>query len=180
MFYSDKCKNITLDVIDSITKLGFQLTAYKVTVETKNALDFQLSSYLGFLIGKGGTNTDYYIISNDKGYDCLSKYWKERNIKLTRISVEEPSANKAPVKVNPSSESNKKKNKVKSTNIATLDEIKMFLSKADNPEFVLTIFNQYNKKCEICNALSKHFRNNKKTSVVYKKLKPLLKEKNKT
>lgn len=49
-----------------------------------------------------------------------------------------------------------------------------------NPEQVLAIFNQYKSKQAICNGMAKKFKDSKKTSVIYKKLKPLLKEKHKS
>lgn len=35
---------------------------------TKNALDFQPSSYLGYRICNGNDSSLYYIVSNDKGF----------------------------------------------------------------------------------------------------------------
>ena len=34
----------------------------------KNSLDFQLIGYLGYLIGSKDENSNYYIVSKDKGY----------------------------------------------------------------------------------------------------------------
>ena len=66
IFYSEQCKNITLDVIENLTRQGVQICCYQAKLGTKNALDFQLSSYLGYIIGKGNPGEDYYIVSNDK------------------------------------------------------------------------------------------------------------------
>ena len=45
----------------------------------KNALDFQLSTYLGYLISENeGKNETYYIVSEDKGLAILTGYWAER------------------------------------------------------------------------------------------------------
>lgn len=55
-FYSENCKNISLEVLDSISKLKVKYKGFNVKVGTKNALDFQLTSYLGYLIGKGNTD----------------------------------------------------------------------------------------------------------------------------
>lgn len=55
IFFSDQCKNITLDVIEDLTRNGVQINCYKAKTGTKNALDFQLSSYLGCIIGKGSS-----------------------------------------------------------------------------------------------------------------------------
>lgn len=168
IFFSEQSKNVTLDVIEGVTKNNAILTCHKVNVGTKNALDFQLSSHLGYLIGKGTRNAKYHIVSQDKGYDCLCKYWKEQGILIDRIGVTES----APVP--------KKKSKTKTSNLTTIKEIKKYLSNEDDPREVLTIFNQHKTKQEICNGIAKKFKDNKRTSAVYKKIKPLLKEKNKT
>lgn len=180
LFYSEQCKNISLDVIDSIMKLKVQYSSFKAKVGTKNALDFQLAAHLGYLIGQGNNQeSKYYIVSNDKGYDCLCDYWKELDAVVERISLSEDvpevkAATKAPAQLN------KNKSKVKASDMATIDEIKKLLSKDDMPEEVLNIFNQYKTKVAINNGLAKHFKDSKKASAIYKKLKPLLKEKNKS
>ncbi len=45
---------------------------------------------------------------------------------------------------------------------------------------IIAIFNQYKTKQAICNGMSKKFKDSKRASAIYKKLKPLLKEKNKS
>lgn len=180
LFYSEQCKNISLDVIDSIMKLKVQYSSFKAKVGTKNALDFQLAAHLGYLIGQGNNQeSKYYIVSNDKGYDCLCDYWKELDAVVERISLSEDvpevkAATKAPAQLN------KNKSKVKASDMATIDEMKKLLSKDDMPKEVLNIFNQYKTKVAINNGLAKHFKDSKKASAIYKKLKPLLKEKNKS
>lgn len=180
IFYSEQCKNITLDVIESLTKLGVQIECYKAKLGTKNALDFQLSSYLGYIIGKGKTDEDYCIVSNDKGYDCLCDFWKEQGESVKRIPLVD--ANKEAINTSTAQTivPKKKKSKVQAGDLATIEEIKKYLSKADCPEDVLAIFNQYKTKQAICNGMSKKFKDSKRASAIYKKLKPLLKEKNKS
>lgn len=180
IFYSEKCKNITLDVIEALTKLGVQIGCYKAKLGTKNALDFQLSSYLGYLIGKGSFEESYYIVSNDKGYDCLCNFWKEQGKTVIRIPFEEASKETPAASTVQTTVVAKKKSKVRSGDLATIEEIKKCLSKDDSPEEVLVIFNQYKTKQAICNGMSKKFKDSKRASAIYKKLKPLLKEKNKS
>lgn len=54
----------------------------------KNGLDFQLVSYLGYLL-KTAAKTDYIILSNDVGYDPVIKYWNDRGCSITRMTVSE-------------------------------------------------------------------------------------------
>lgn len=87
VFYSKQCPNIALDMVADITKRGCIFKTHKATNGTKNALDFQLSSYIGFLIGKATKKDKFYIVSNDTGYDCLSSYWSSQGHFLARIPL---------------------------------------------------------------------------------------------
>lgn len=53
-----------------------------------NALDFQLISYLGYLVAR---NEDalYIVYSNDTGFDPAIEYWKNRSIDVKRIGTDE-------------------------------------------------------------------------------------------
>lgn len=191
IFYSEQCKNIALEAVESLLKRNLKLLCCKVVTGTKNALDFQLASYLGYLLGKDTGNAKYHIVSNDKGFDCLCDYWKNQGKSVDRICASGP-VQPVPVqeKVNENIDGNdqqdsesgtkKKKGKVLEHDMATMEEIKSVLSIDDNPEDVLLIFNQYKTKQAICNGLSKKYKDSKKASAIYKKLKPLLKKKHKT
>ena len=48
--------------------LNAKIKKINVTTGVKNSLDFQLVGYLGYLIGSNTEETNYYIVSNDKGY----------------------------------------------------------------------------------------------------------------
>lgn len=41
----------------------------------KNALDFVLDTYLGFMMSRFGKSVKYVIVSNDKGFDLVAKFW---------------------------------------------------------------------------------------------------------
>ncbi|MCR5596556.1 MAG: hypothetical protein K6G19_00110 [Lachnospiraceae bacterium] len=180
IFYSEHCPSIPLDLVESLFEKGLMIRCKMATVGTKNALDFQLSSYLGFLIGSNTRAEKYFIISNDKGYDCLCDYWGSIGIDVERKTVSKQEEKKSTAAKKKSGDTKSKSTKSKQNESANMKEIKEWVSENDQPEEVLKIFNQYKTKQAICNGLSKLFRDSKKTSEVYKKLKPLLKEKNKT
>lgn len=52
----------------------------------KNGLDFQLVSYLGYLL-KTAPKTEYIIFSNDVGFDSVVKFWSERDVCVSRVTV---------------------------------------------------------------------------------------------
>lgn len=49
----------------------------------ENSLDFQLSSYLGYIIHENhDKSVSYYIVTKDKGFACLANYWKRRKVDI--------------------------------------------------------------------------------------------------
>lgn len=182
IFYSENCKNTTLDVLDNIVSLKLKYSSFKVKVGTRNALDFQLTSYLGYLIGQGGADASYHIVSEDKGFEVVAEFWKDQNVEVDCISLKEKAPVQQPKKAEAAEakQAKQKKSKVPDKDLATLGEIKTLIGKSSEPEEVLKIFNQYKTKQAICNGMSKYFKDSKKASEIYKKLKPLFKAKNKS
>lgn len=76
LFYSTKANKISLPIHIEISKSLASFEYKEVLVGGKNALDYQLSTYLGFLIGQS-EDTHYYIVSKDRGYEYLSNFWKQ-------------------------------------------------------------------------------------------------------
>ena len=87
LFYSSVRKNVSLESLSVLSKPGVHFSAQKIAVGTNNALDFQLATYLGYLIGTSPVEDTYRIISKDKGYDCLTTYWKARGTEVSRIDL---------------------------------------------------------------------------------------------
>ncbi len=52
----------------------------------KNGLDFQLVSYLGYLM-KTASKANYVIVSNDSGFDAVVKFWQDRGMTVSRMNV---------------------------------------------------------------------------------------------
>ena len=170
LFFSNACKNISLESINVLARNGVSFTSQKITNGSKNALDFQLASHLGFLAGTCPAEDTFHIVSKDKGYDCLITYWKARNRNVDRIEI--VSAQKKETKI-------AKKSKVDPADAVTLKELNSVLSKKDMPDQVLQIFNKYKTKVAINNGLIRIYKDTKRAGEVYQKLKPLLKSKNK-
>ena len=83
IFYGDSIKSIPFET-------HVEMMASKAAIEyiethkvAKNYLDFQLATYLGFLIGKGEKGP-VYIISQDTGFDSIVDFWRGRNIEAFR------------------------------------------------------------------------------------------------
>ncbi|NLF80858.1 MAG: hypothetical protein GX572_06670 [Clostridia bacterium] len=81
VFYSDNGKRLTFELHEQIIQSEAKFYYYKAAVGGKNALDHQLSTYLGFLVGKK-EEKKYYIVSKDQGFRHLIAFWKSANLGL--------------------------------------------------------------------------------------------------
>lgn len=75
VFFTNNSNNLTFDLMQKLTSAKVKITYKKVTCGVRNSLDFQLCSYLGYLIG---THSDgrFVIVSNDKGYSTMLSLWE--------------------------------------------------------------------------------------------------------
>lgn len=79
IFYTVNASNMSFAAHMNLLSSPAEVIYYNVTSGGKNALDFQLASFLGFLISKG-EDKDFYIISNDKGYDHVKNFWERSGV----------------------------------------------------------------------------------------------------
>ena len=89
IFYSDNADSMTFDLHRKLNETKAQIIYHKVAVGTKNALDFQLATYLGYLIcgqQREGIHPNYYIVTKDNGFTSLMVYWKAQGVpvRITR------------------------------------------------------------------------------------------------
>ncbi len=78
--------SIPIEILAMFTELKLR-THYIPCYNGANAVDFQLSSQLGYDIAKHGPERSYRIISEDKGYNPLVSYWSDRNLDISRFSI---------------------------------------------------------------------------------------------
>ena len=90
----DRVKSIPVDVYMEMMNTSAKVEHIFLHKSGKNYLDFQLSTYLGYLLGKGEKN-DICIVSKDAGYESLVDFWKGRNIS---ICIQPSIGNVKPVK----------------------------------------------------------------------------------
>lgn len=192
VFYNKSSQGTTLDFIDYITDLKLVYNNISVNVGTKNALDFQLSSVLGFLIGTDNGDSNYYIVSNDKGYQAVVDFWAEKGFHVERLGVEKTTAKKTKkktdaIKEDTSAETNnktksepkKKNSKISGNDLASLKEVTALVGDEKDAVKIAEIFNSFKTKQAINNGITKYYKDSKKAGEIYKKLKPLFKAKKK-
>ena len=88
IFYSDNADSMTFDLHRKLNETKAQIIYHKVAVGTKNALDFQLATYLGYLIceqQREGIHPDYFIVTKDNGFTSLMVYWKAQGVPVRII-----------------------------------------------------------------------------------------------
>ncbi len=76
IFYTSNSDNLTFALMQRLIKAKAEINYLKVSCGGKNSLDFQLCSYLGFLIGTN-RDTRFCIISRDKGFSTMLSLWGE-------------------------------------------------------------------------------------------------------
>ena len=161
IFYSKNADSITFDQHRRITESQATIEFCKVDVGSKNALVFQLATQLGYLIANQAANM-YYIVSKDKGFEILSGYWKSRGVSVTLIADITGRSH--------DHETQELREKLQAV-IKEDEEVTV--------EEILKIVQQYKTKQGIMNALMKKYpsADNKKSSKIYKTIKPLLSDK---
>lgn len=157
VFYSENADKLTFDVMQMIMKSKARIIYQKVKVGHKNALDFQLSSYLGYLIGtNAGWQYDYYIVSKDNGFDILASFWNEQNVKVREV---------------PGISIQKRETMEKELT----EKVEAALGSSEDAATVTKIITSYKTKQGINNALQKKFPDRVKE--IYRAIKPLITDK---
>ena len=88
IFYSDNADSMTFDLHRQLNETKANIIYHKVAVGTKNALDFQLATYLGYLIceqQREGIHPNYFIVTKDNGFTSLMVYWKAQGVPVRII-----------------------------------------------------------------------------------------------
>lgn len=80
IFYSNNSNRLTMKMHILIGKSVCNLNYFEVTVGGKNALDHQISTYLGYLMGTNAAERNYYIVSRDMGYKHVANFWASQKI----------------------------------------------------------------------------------------------------
>lgn len=98
VFYSKNQDKVPIDLIEPISSCKAKFKFIKVAVGGKHALDQQLSTFLGYLIGSTNEQ-EFVIVSKDKGFNYVLDFWAhdkpELNIKMAE-SLAHAKCNNAP------------------------------------------------------------------------------------
>ena len=189
IFYSAKSAKMTMNIHVEIEKLLCKKEYICIQESSKNALDFQLATYLGYIIGKSNTKEKYAIISKDNDFNSICTFWKDNNYSVNKYNSISSAVKGIPnleiqthieKQPTPKKESKSTKSKTvvqKKTINKTNEKIKVALHKINinknDEKKVLDIFTKNKTKQGLNNALVQAF-NSTQGGAIYKILKPHL------
>lgn len=85
IFYSENADRMTFGLHRRLNESKASIDIRKVDVGGSNALDFQLSTYLGYLVALN-RDQQYHIVSNDRGYAHVANFWSKQKVNVRVIS----------------------------------------------------------------------------------------------
>lgn len=212
IFYSVNNGRISFEMHQKLMEAKARIKYVKVALGAKNALDFQLSSYLGYLISQNQGDT-FCIISRDNGYNAVIRFWEGYGIKQQysiirslpaalpapeepqREQVESVAVENIVAEAEIVPEEKPKQPKSRQRNTTGRKTLVKVREKNDNPEMrrleervrayiedaeiraeVAPLIEKYKTKMGLNNAIVKIY-GTEKAGEIYKKIKPLIKDK---
>ena len=122
----------------------------------KDALDFQLVSYLGYMI-REAPEEDYCIISNDKAFELVGRFWQDKNVNVcSAVCLEQA--------------------KESGEHSRLHSELEKLITNSDELEFVEKCINELTTKSGINNRIVKKY-GTTRAGEIYRLIKPLLTDK---
>lgn len=76
IFYTQSAASLSFDAHRNIMTSGAEIKYISVTAGAKNALDFQLASFLGYLTAVSNERK-FFIVSADNGYLAVKSFWEK-------------------------------------------------------------------------------------------------------
>ena len=87
LFYTDKACKIRISFMEELGSLPHPAKLRFMNVVSGNqALDMQLATYLGSMMNTASRDTEFVIVSKDKGYNHIIQFWKVRRSEV-KISL---------------------------------------------------------------------------------------------
>ncbi|MDE6671774.1 MAG: hypothetical protein K2K16_06210 [Ruminococcus sp.] len=168
IFYSDNSNSLTFEIHQQLMDALCKVEYHKAETGSKNALDFQLSSYLGYLIRASKKKSDnrFFIVSRDNGFSVLCTYWKNKNISVEMV-------------VNLNGDKNAESPEKTEFIIENFNEIEKVVSLvvSEKPEIdlVVSAVRESNTRTELSRKLVSYFRDGTKVHEIFTALKPFIK-----
>lgn len=165
VFFSKSNERFPVSVVVQAQESGISMNFIEAYNGHKNALDFQLSSYLGFLISKYPEKI-YHVMSKDKGYDSMIAFWKKQGFNVDRLDSFMNNIHEQEVQEKNNVKKIDKKNVQKSIKVGTSKSTKRKFLKAavsksgctdDEKRFMLSTFFNVRSKGNFQRLAEKHY-----------------------
>lgn len=156
IFYSEHAGVLTFNMHKKITENRAKIYYVEAQVGMKNALDFQLVSYLGYML-REKPEENYCLVSNDKAFELVSKFWQEKGVNVTSaVSLDKAKGNEHYDRI--------------------YSELEKLIPDSDEREFVGKCINELSTKSGINNRIVKKY-GTTRAGEIYRLIKPLLSDK---
>ena len=86
LFFTVPCPSISYTNLAAVLNACSEVRCFQCDPGS-NAVDFQLVSYLGYLISSSADCNNFVILSNDKGFDCVCSFWNRQGRRVERQSL---------------------------------------------------------------------------------------------
>ena len=83
LFFTAHCPNLSYANLAAILNTHTPVSCFQCD-PGPNAVDFQLVSYLGYLIFSSTDCDRFVILSNDRGFDCVCSFWNRQGHQVER------------------------------------------------------------------------------------------------
>jgi hypothetical protein len=157
LLYSKNADTLTFEMHEMMNNSKAEIKCIKADVGTKNALDFQLSSKLGYLVA-ANKKEQFYVVSDDSGFDCVVKFWTKDGCKIERVS------------------NLQLRSKAEEQLLLENKIIEILPQYKEDAKIIEKYIEDYKTKQGFNNALVKRFES-KKAGEIYKAVKPLIADK---
>ena len=159
IFYSRNADRISSELNLHLKESNANIIYRHVEVGMRNALDFQLSSYLGEVITENANeNCKYYIVSKDNGFASLIPFWREKNIDIKIVA-------------------DVSGKEVLNARDETAEKVSELTGDLENAVKIAEIIMSCRTRTEINSSLQRLYRDNDKSSSTYHALRPLIERK---
>ncbi len=156
VFYSEHAGVLTFNIHKKIIESRAKIYYVEAQVGMKNALDFQLVSYLGYMI-RENQEASYCVISNDRAFALVADFWKKKGVDVaSAVSLA------AAVRL--------KENEKTASQLASL------IPDKEEREFVAKCIDELSTKQGINNRIAKKY-GTTRAGEIYKLIKPLIADK---
>lgn len=179
-FYSKNADSISFDLHREICSTEAKVEYFLAENGGKNALDFQISTYAGYLLAQNAEQT-IYIISKDKGFSYIISFWEKMNHGRVFLcaDVQKTSESREAVQEEEQASLSKNAKPTEKEGLKTVlqeraEELELTSDKILNIE---KIVKTYKSRQAINKNLMNLFRDSEKVGKITKLIKPFLKGK---